>query len=81
MTEWSQGEIDQVRNGITETNKQLKDLNQKTDTALRNDKALADAFGKVAEAIDALTREIKALREDINPKLEKDRKLRAPGNS
>lgn len=71
MTEWSQREIDDVRYGTKGSSDELKKLNDKIDKSLQNDAALMDIFTKIAQKLDALTDEIKGLREDLNPKLEK----------
>lgn len=41
-------------------------------------KQVADGFNRVAEALTALTAEIKGLRADLNPSLDKPKKLPAP---
>lgn len=71
MTEGYQTEIDEVRHGITKTAEELEKLNKKQDQGLANDKAMIDAFNKVAKQLEALVSEIKGLREDLNPTLEK----------
>lgn len=81
MTDWSQGEINDVRNGVKSTANGVKDLNAKQDKALANDKAILDAFNKLGQQIERLTREVKGLREDLNPQLDKKAKLPSPGTS
>lgn len=71
MTEWSQREIDDVRYGTKGSSDELKKLNEKIDKSLQNDAALIDIFTKIAQKLDVLAGEIKGLREDLNPKLEK----------
>ena len=51
MTEWSQGEIDEVRGGATKTTRELEKLNKKQDEALANDKAMLDAFNRIARQL------------------------------
>ncbi len=44
-------------------------------------RANADAFNRIAEALEALTKEVKGLREDLNPSpLDKPAKLPQPAN-
>ena len=78
MTEWSQSEIDDVRQGTTESASELAKLNGKADQALANDKALLEIFKKVSQQLDTLTTEIRALRNDLSPSLDKPRKLGKP---
>lgn len=75
MTEWSQSEIDDVREGTTESARELAKLNSKVDQSLANDKALLEIFKKVSQQLDTLTGEIRALRNDLTPSLDKPRKL------
>jgi len=42
-------------------------------------KETRDGFNRVAAALEALTAEVKGLRADLNPKLDKPKKLQAPG--
>ena len=64
MTEWSQGEIDQVRNGISKTVEELQKANG-------TDEALLEAFNRISRQLETLTQEIRALREDIHPPMDK----------
>lgn len=75
MTDWSQSEIDDVREGTTESARELAALNRKADQALANDKALLEIFAKVSQQLGSLTDEIRELRNDLNPSLDKPRKL------
>lgn len=75
MTEWSQSEIDDVREGTTESAHELAKLNAKATQSLTNDKALLEVFKKVSQQLDALTTEIRELRNDLSPTLDKPRKL------
>ncbi|MBL8713404.1 MAG: hypothetical protein JNM12_10925 [Alphaproteobacteria bacterium] len=78
MTEWSQSEINDVRKGTTESARELAKLNGKVDQSLANDKALLEIFKKVSQQLDTLTDEIRALRNDLAPSLDKPRKLGKP---
>lgn len=49
------------------------------DMGLKNDEKMAEAFNRVATALEGLTAEIRGLRADLNPSLDKTRKLPAPG--
>lgn len=75
MTEWSQSEIDDVREGTTESARELAKFNAKADQSLANDKALLDVFKKVSQQLETLTSEIRELRNDLSPTLDKPRKL------
>lgn len=75
MTDWSQSEIDDVREGSQNSARELERLNSKMDQSLANDKALLEVFKKVSQQLDTLTTEIRNLREDLNPRLDKPRKL------
>ena len=79
MTDWSQSEINEVRAGATKTTRELEKLNEKQDVALANDKAMLEAFNRIARQLKLLTSEIRGLRRDLNPQLDKPRKL--PGLS
>lgn len=71
MTDWSQTEIDEVRNGTKKTAAELEKLNRKTDQALENDKQMIEAFNRMARAVESLATEVKGLRNDLAPKIEK----------
>lgn len=75
MTDWSQSEIDDVRKGSTESARELAKLNAKADQSLAHDKALLEIFKKVSQQLDTLTNEIRELRNDLSPSLDKPRKL------
>lgn len=75
MTEWSQSEIDDVREGTTESARELTALNRKIDQSLANDKALLEIFTRVSQQLGTLTDEIRGLRNDLNPAIDKPRKL------
>jgi hypothetical protein len=75
VTDWSQSEIDDVREGSQNSARELARLNSKMDHSLANDNALLEVFKKVSQQLDTLTTEIRNLREDLNPKLDKPRKL------
>ncbi len=79
MTEWSQSEINEVRKGTTKTFEELEKLNTKQDEALANDKAMLEAFNRIARQLEALTTEIRGLRGDLSLQLDKPCKL--PGLS
>lgn len=81
MTDWSQREIDDVRYGTKDSADELKKLNQKQDKALENDRAILEAFNRLTRQLEVLTDEVRGLREDLNPKLEKPGKLPSPGKS
>ena len=60
-----------------------KKTQQAVEEALRrevpqSDKKTADAFNRIAAALENLTEEVRALRADLNPQLDKPRKLPAP---
>jgi hypothetical protein len=77
MTDWSQSEIDQVRHGISKAVRELETQN-------RNNEALLNLFNKISGQLETLTQEIRGLREDISPTLDKPGRLPAPrqqGNS
>lgn len=40
---------------------------------------MAEGFNRVAKALEALTEEVRALRNELNPCLDKPKKLPAPG--
>jgi len=48
------------------------------DQSLKNDERMIEAFTRVAQAMEALTKEVKGLREDINPSMDKPKKLPQP---
>lgn len=73
MTDWSQSEIDDVRNGARKTAAELEKLNRKADQALENDKLLIEAFNRMAKAVESLASEVRGLRSDLSPKIEKKR--------
>lgn len=66
---------------------QIERLHKKTQQAVeealrrevaQSDKKTADAFNRIAAALENLTEEVRALRADLNPQLDKPRKLPAP---
>lgn len=79
MADWWQHEIDDVRNGIKQSADELKRLNEKQDKALENDRAMIEAFNNLSRQIENLAREVRGLREDLSPSLEKKAKLPRPG--
>lgn len=78
MTDWSQSEIDQVRHGISDTVERLEELNAKLDGRLQNDRALMEIFNRISGQLEILTQEIRALREDIHPPMDKPGRKLAP---
>lgn len=44
----------------------------------QSDRKTADAFNRIASALENLTEEVRALRADLNPSLDKPRKMPAP---
>lgn len=44
----------------------------------QSDRKTAEAFNRIAAALENLTEEVRALRADLNPALDKPRKLPAP---
>lgn len=79
MADWWQSEIDDVRKGVMQSAEELKKLNKKQDQSLENDKAIIEAFNNLGKQIENLAREVKGLRDDLNPSLDKKSKLPRPG--
>lgn len=48
------------------------------EKGLKQDAQMLDAFNRMAQAVEALTEEVRGLRADLNPELDKPRKLPAP---
>ena len=80
MSEWSYYEISDVKDGVKKTKDTVAVMAKKQDQALANDKAMLDAFAKISKQLGELTTEIKGLRSDMNPKLDKTVKLAPPAN-
>lgn len=59
---------EKVENSRKKTTREIEQLRKDTQ----------DGFNRVASALEALTKEIKGLRADLNPKLDKPAKLPAP---
>ncbi|HYD17440.1 MAG TPA: hypothetical protein VEF76_03050 [Patescibacteria group bacterium] len=78
MTEWSQSEIDDVRSNTKASQRELEKLNERAERALKMDVALLETFQKVSLQLGELTNEIKQLRNDLKPQLDKPRKLAPP---
>lgn len=55
-----------------------KQTRQQFDDAAKRDRQMIEAMGGIAAALKELTAEIKALRADLNPELDKPVKLAAP---
>ncbi len=56
----------------------LAEMQDDIAEAAGNQKLMLQAFNKVAAALETLTGEIRALRRDLNPELDKPVKLAAP---
>jgi len=56
-----------------------KDMRKASRQSQETDKQLIEAFTRVASAIEKLTAEVRGLREDLSPQLDKPKKLPAPG--
>ncbi|MBI1214782.1 MAG: hypothetical protein GC185_03060 [Alphaproteobacteria bacterium] len=54
--------------------KELKALRAQQDRSLQNDLRMAEAFNRVAQALEGLTREVRGLRDDLTPPLDKPKK-------
>lgn len=54
---------------------QIRKASKKSE---ERDEKLAQAFTRVADALERLTQEVKGLREDLNPQLDKPAKMPAP---
>lgn len=63
-----------VRNGDETTHKLLRLFKEQGD---KNNADLAKAFNRMADSLDGMTRELRALREDLKPSMKKP-KLPAP---
>ncbi|MDP2205083.1 MAG: hypothetical protein Q8K65_02130 [Alphaproteobacteria bacterium] len=66
-----------VRNGDDVTQKLLRRLSDQLEKSADNDREIARAFNRTAEALERMTAEIRGLREDLTPSLEKPKKLAA----
>jgi chromosome segregation ATPase len=66
-----------VRSGDEVTQKLLRRLGDQLEKSADTDREIARAFNRTADALDRMTAEIHALREDLTPALEKPKKLTA----
>lgn len=58
--------------------KATKEIVKAQEKGLKNDAQMLDAFNRVAKAMEALTEEVKGLRADLNPTLDKPGRLPGP---
>lgn len=65
-----------VRSGDEVTHKLLRLLKEQSDQGIKNDADMARAFNRVADALEGMTREIRGLREDLKPSMQKPASLR-----
>ncbi|HRI77246.1 MAG: hypothetical protein H3C49_06630 [Alphaproteobacteria bacterium] len=68
------GILEAVRSGDEVTHQLLRLLKEQS---VKNDAGTAKAFNRVADALEAMTAEIRGLREDLKPSMQKPRALRA----
>lgn len=64
-----------IRSGDETTHKLLRRLGEQMERGADADRDLVRAFNRTAEALEKMTGEIRALREDLTPSLEKPKKL------
>lgn len=74
MSEFSYREKNNVIAGVKATQ-------ENSEKSLKLQMELLEAFQRVARSLDGLTAEIKGLRDDLNPKLDKPAKFPAPAAS
>ena len=58
--------------------KATKEIVKAQEKGLKNDAQMIDAFNRVAKAMEGLTEEVKGLRADLNPQLDKPGRLPGP---
>ncbi len=71
MAEWGQYEIDDVRatgKRTADAVEKIADVMKKSQTT---DRELIEAFNKVAKQLEILTAEVRGLRQDLSPDLDK----------
>ncbi|HYD18781.1 MAG TPA: hypothetical protein VEF76_09920 [Patescibacteria group bacterium] len=66
---------EKIRAIVTASEKRMK---TEFDAAAKRDRQIAEAMGGIAAALKELTGEIKALRADLNPEMDKPVKLAPP---
>jgi len=66
-----------VRNGDEVTQNLLRRLNDQLEQGAKHDRETAQAFNRVAAALEKMTDEIRGLREDLTPRIDKPKKLPA----
>lgn len=64
---------------LDKCNEIARDVKRTNDTQTANQRAILDAFNRMASSIDGLAREVRGLREELSPKTLDKPKLPTPG--
>lgn len=67
-----------VREAGELTSAKLDQLRQQNDKGLANDERLIEAFNRMSRAVEGLAHEVRALREDLKPSIDKPKRLPPP---
>jgi len=67
--------LDDIKDGIRDSTLQQQ---ENFTEHQQGQTQMADAFNRIARALENLTAEVKGLREDLNPALDKSKKLPLP---
>jgi len=63
--------VQDIKSASEDTLREIRELRRLQERTLSNDARLAEAFERVAAALEGLTQEVRGLREDLTPKMDK----------
>jgi hypothetical protein len=69
-----------IREAGEMTATQLDALRKQGERGLANDERMIEAFNRMASAMENLTREVRQLREDLTPAIDKPKRLPPPAH-